>query len=337
MGFRFGKSIRIGKHVRLNISKSGVGVSAGVKGMRIGTGPRGTQVTASIPGTGLSYSQQVGTGPRAATQRASKAAPPTMLPPRLRVPLFAPRHEKELVKGLNEYMAGREDTALHHFLAAASKEAGAAIFAAFILGQREGGESQATALLEEIVQGDKEFPTPVMRKYSACMHLQLGITPDVIAVMPVDGLAATLLLAALYQNQGRVKEAIGLLEEVEELAGEPSVTLCLCELYATQELWDGIIERAEQTKAEDDVTLAIVILYGRAMQGKDLHEAAVSVFTEALRRKKNRSPKLLHEAMYWRAVSYQELGRKSRANKEFQRLYAEAPDFRDVAERVAAS
>lgn len=60
MGFRFGKSIKLGKGVRLNVSKKGLGISAGVKGFRVGTGPRGTRATASIPGTGISYSQKIG-------------------------------------------------------------------------------------------------------------------------------------------------------------------------------------------------------------------------------------------------------------------------------------
>lgn len=58
MGFRFRKSIRLGKHTRINLSKSGVGVSTGVKGFRVGVGPRGVRTTASIPGTGISYSEQ---------------------------------------------------------------------------------------------------------------------------------------------------------------------------------------------------------------------------------------------------------------------------------------
>ena len=43
MGFSFRKSIGIGPF-RLNLSKSGVGVSTGVKGARISTGPSGTKV-----------------------------------------------------------------------------------------------------------------------------------------------------------------------------------------------------------------------------------------------------------------------------------------------------
>lgn len=60
MGFGFRKSIRLGKGVRLNLSKSGVGISAGVKGFRVSTGPKGSRVTTSIPGTGIYYSEKIG-------------------------------------------------------------------------------------------------------------------------------------------------------------------------------------------------------------------------------------------------------------------------------------
>lgn len=73
MGFRFRKSIKICKGVRLNVSKSGIGMSAGVKGFRVSSGPRGTYATSSIPGTGISYSQRVGGSSGKYTQ--SKSSP----------------------------------------------------------------------------------------------------------------------------------------------------------------------------------------------------------------------------------------------------------------------
>jgi hypothetical protein len=45
VGFSFRKSFNLGP-MRLNLSKSGIGVSAGVKGLRLSKGPRGTQLTA---------------------------------------------------------------------------------------------------------------------------------------------------------------------------------------------------------------------------------------------------------------------------------------------------
>jgi len=55
MGFRFRKSIKLGGGFRLNLSKGGLGISGGVKGVRVGIGPRGVRTSLSIPGTGTSY------------------------------------------------------------------------------------------------------------------------------------------------------------------------------------------------------------------------------------------------------------------------------------------
>lgn len=53
MGWRFRKVFRLGKHGRINLSKSGIGFSIGGKVVRIGTGPRGTYRSIRIPGTGI--------------------------------------------------------------------------------------------------------------------------------------------------------------------------------------------------------------------------------------------------------------------------------------------
>ena len=59
MGLRFRKSINIGP-LRINISKSGIGFSLGVKGFRVGRSAKGKMTaTASLPGTGLSYVQNL--------------------------------------------------------------------------------------------------------------------------------------------------------------------------------------------------------------------------------------------------------------------------------------
>ena len=56
MGFRFKKSISVGKFGRINISKSGIGYSVGTKGLRFTkTATEKNRTTASIPGTGISY------------------------------------------------------------------------------------------------------------------------------------------------------------------------------------------------------------------------------------------------------------------------------------------
>lgn len=53
MSWSFRKSKSLGGGFRLNMSKSGPGISWGTKGFRLGIGPRGVTRSASIPGTGI--------------------------------------------------------------------------------------------------------------------------------------------------------------------------------------------------------------------------------------------------------------------------------------------
>ena len=59
MGLRFRKSINIGP-LRINFSKSGIGFSLGGKGFRVSRSAKGKNTaTVSLPGTGLSYVQDL--------------------------------------------------------------------------------------------------------------------------------------------------------------------------------------------------------------------------------------------------------------------------------------
>lgn len=61
MGMRYRKSINLGGGFRVNVSKSGIGYSWGVKGARITKTARGTtRRTVSLPGTGISYVDETG-------------------------------------------------------------------------------------------------------------------------------------------------------------------------------------------------------------------------------------------------------------------------------------
>lgn len=63
MGLSFRKSIKIAPGLRVNFSTKGVGVSAGVKGLRYSVNSRGQRrTTASLPGTGISYSSYSSSG-----------------------------------------------------------------------------------------------------------------------------------------------------------------------------------------------------------------------------------------------------------------------------------
>ena len=53
MGFRFRRSVRIAKGVRLNFGSRGTSVSVGGQGATVNFSRRGTRTTVGIPGTGI--------------------------------------------------------------------------------------------------------------------------------------------------------------------------------------------------------------------------------------------------------------------------------------------
>lgn len=58
MGLRFSRRIGIAPGLRVNLSKSGVGLSVGRKGAWLTFGPRSKRATVGLPGTGLSWTEQ---------------------------------------------------------------------------------------------------------------------------------------------------------------------------------------------------------------------------------------------------------------------------------------
>ncbi|HHV30398.1 DUF4236 domain-containing protein [Acetivibrio mesophilus] len=81
MGFRYRKSINLGGGFRINISKSGIGYSWGVKGYRITKTAKGTtRRTASIPGTGISYVNESGKNNGARSNKGVNPVPPRQIP-----------------------------------------------------------------------------------------------------------------------------------------------------------------------------------------------------------------------------------------------------------------
>ncbi len=71
MGFRFRKSINLGHGIKINLSKSGIGYSFGIPGIRFTQSANGKKrTTYSIPGTGISYVNE-----KSSTKKTKRKAP----------------------------------------------------------------------------------------------------------------------------------------------------------------------------------------------------------------------------------------------------------------------
>ncbi len=83
MGLRLRKSIKLMPGLKLNLSKSGMSLTAGRRGACVNFSSRGTRATVGMPGTGISYSAKLG-GTRA---RAAAPQPVMEATPRLKKPV----------------------------------------------------------------------------------------------------------------------------------------------------------------------------------------------------------------------------------------------------------
>lgn len=349
MGIRFRRSIKLGPGVRLNIGKKSAGLSFGVKGLRYSVSTSGRKtVSAGIPGTGLSHVSSL-SGRRdttrlkgSSTQPARQSTSQGDIMSRLPKPgLFSPGEEKSFYDGIQNYLRGNFEAAFLKFTQSSAKDTKNAsddLFAG-LSAAKIGKTEAAIEFLEKVVASEVELPDKMLAKYVPPLQFDLkfsvSITDKVIVQVEFDNLGATLLLAELYQQSGRKDEAIGVLQQLSESFGNnTALILSLCELYDQQGDYESIIDTVPDFDPEDDVTLACLIYKGKALLDQRLFTVAQETLGKALKRTSNKNPELLKEARYYRGLAYEAAGQKSRAKAEFERVYAQDRDFKDVAPRL---
>jgi hypothetical protein len=77
MALRLFRRFKIAPGITINLSKSGLSASAGVRGARVTLGPRGVRRTVGIPGTGISYSENSAIGGSSKRTKRSGSSRPT--------------------------------------------------------------------------------------------------------------------------------------------------------------------------------------------------------------------------------------------------------------------
>ena len=142
-----------------------------------------------------------------------------------------------------------------------------------------------------------------------------------------------------HQHQAKFNKSFDDLKQLYRR--DPSdvvVRLSLAEL-AVEEAGDKqsctwIIRQTEGLENESEIHAALLLFKAKALRLLGLLSAARDTLTATLRRKKGRPDELLRAMRYERALVYELLGNKRQARVELEKLYAEKPDFEDVAERL---
>jgi len=344
MGFRFFRRMQIAPGVRLNFSKRGVSPSFGVRGARITLGRQGVRKTVGIPGTGLFYTQVAGKkGGRKRARRRQADVPPPPPEPQHKLDLgffsrlFTPAGERAFVDGCRAYVAGNTKKAFSELRGATNLADGAFLagFLALDAKKLDEAERHLREAASKHCSLDRHFD-----KYGLDVRLSLAVTPEVIAHVAPCKRGALLGLAEVYQLQGKIKEAIDGLKQIRrETPDDVVVNLSLAELVHEaapndRRLAKQIVKLAGNVQNDSPTHAALMLYKAKALRTLGLATAARDVLTAALRKKKDRDDELLRALRYERACVYEDLGQKARARREFEKLYAEAPGYEDVATRL---
>lgn len=343
MGLRFFRRVRLGKGLTLNLSKTGASLSMGPRGAKFTMGTSGRRVTAGLPGTGLFYTTKLDSGKsRGSTggtsgQHAAAVRSKDRLNPGFFKRLFISAEEQDLIDGLRELAEGNETTAMHH-LRKATQFTDAAFISGFIA-FKERKFSQSERLLEHAVKHGEELGGTLQR-YNMQVFMSMSLTPELDVHVDADRRSALLGLAEVRQLMGKLDAARDALEELHHLQPDDIVVrLSLAEILldhtdADQSTYQHVVKLGENVTNQSPYHAALLLYKGQALQKLNLHIAARDTFTKALRRRKDRSAELLNALRYARSLTYVELGKKSRARQEWEKLYASAPDYADVAQRL---
>ncbi len=231
---------------------------------------------------------------------------------------------------------GREAEALEH-LRRSSHADGA--FLAGMLSLKRKRFAEAIRQLNTAVCSPKEQGR-LFAKYGMAAVASLAITDEVTVHVGANTRGILLGLVEAYQHARQWQRALESLDrlrrlEPDDIVVKVSVAEFLMEVAPDRrKAGRRVVRLARGVRNETPIHAALFLYKARALRALGLHNAARSELSTALRRKKGRSPELLCALRYERALAYDALGQHRRARSDLERIYAEAPDYEDVAARL---
>jgi tetratricopeptide (TPR) repeat protein len=347
-GFRFRREIDVFPWLKFNLSKSGITATIGPENLHITVGSKGTWVYADIPGSNTYFRRKLGPmmddlrGDDDDSDKKSKDTEDDEEESLIEYGFFdrltarpSERAFVDTLKALNEQDLKE---AYKHAIDATSQADGA-FLAGFLAIQHQDWQP-AVEYLKKALK-DHEHLGELFAEFDVTIDVYLSISHNYLVGIRPTPQDCLLALAVAYDRMQNNKMAIKCLQEVRERYDAQSliIRLLLAELldetFADHPaVQHEIVTLAEGIQNDSPLHAALMYYRGRALRRLDVIAGARDTFTNALRKKKDYPADLLVALQYERALIYEKEGKKKHAHKEFEKIYAMAPELEDVANRL---
>lgn len=302
MGLRFRKSISLGKGARINLSKSGIGMSVGVKGARVGFNSKGTYTSVGIPGTGI-YSTQYASSKRPQVASSSSST------------------EESIKKG-----GGCLLIVIWLIVVVINPAIGITMLVAAGIGYWAWSRTPKRQAAKRVAQAKKLFND---QKYDEAIVLLL----EAHKFDPTND-QAVYLLGACSHNSGKFNDAIVYFQMYLELDPENAeIKLLLAHSHYNAENYNEAIHILQKFPDEGEPNIKVIQLLGACFHAQKRYDLAIDVFKKAPLLKRKLDEDLL-ELHYNLATVYADSGDNKNALKHYKKVYAHDVGYRDVAEKV---
>lgn len=334
MSFRFTRRIHIFPGISINLSKSGASLSLGPRGAKVTIGMDGIRGTLGVPGTGIYYTKKVNWNKK--DKKKDKKAidePKELKLEGLRDDLDD-KDERKFVDGIIAFLEGKEKDAVQQF-EKVDDLPDAAFMSGFTYLKQEKFDESKTAFLK--AEKDHKKIGSFFEKYEIALDLLMPITDELIAHITPGRPGLLLGLVEAYQALKDYKNAIETVKTLKSIAPDDIVVkVSYAELVLESESKDDkslneIIQISENIENETAVHGTLLLYRAKALRKLKRYEEAKDLLTATMRKKKDREEELLHSLRYERALTYENMGEKSKAKADYKRIYEENPDFADVA------
>lgn len=335
MGFRFRKSIKLGKGIRLNVSKRGVGISGGMKGFRVGVGPRGVRTTTSIPGTGISYvkeksfkgNKQNKEKPRIDVQ--SKASYSSYLPQEVPKELKSNQYHLQSILGFIGIA----------FIFGSFKSLGFFVIGIFLIYAKGVWRKRTDIVTKNYRDAVNYYKT---HKYHQCIEAINQVLTDSRASQDL-----LLVQAECYLELDQIDKAYEIYQKYFQRVHPASLSpldywtpMANAIAIALDKKDDDFALMLTEVLPEDEIQDIDFSLWKNFFKGhcfiiKEQYDAAVEAFKKAIGRKRRMHEPYI-DCHYYMAIAYAKLGKNSLAHQHFQRVYAAKSNYKNISAIIEA-